>query len=77
MKNKTIKLKDSPIEFNGVTLTITHDFEHGAVNSFDAAFQNWLVRTDELTPESFIRYVKNIEPDRTIMTKKQWETGIK
>lgn len=67
--HNTIKLS------NGVTFEIVNDFEHmeGPVNSFQAALDNWLARTDDYTAESFIRYVKSKEPNRIFMTKAQFD----
>ncbi len=71
MKNRVSKLNQTELALsNGVKFTIVHDFKNmdGPVNSFDAAFQNWLSRTDEYTAESFIEYVKDKEPNRIMIT---------
>jgi len=62
MKDRITKLNQTAIELsNGVKFTIVHDFPkmEGSVNSFDAAFQSWLARTDEYTAEDFVDYVKD------------------
>lgn len=43
-----------------VEFTIIHNIHgRGNVNSIDAALDNWLVRTDEYTPESFVDYINS------------------
>lgn len=72
--NKTdVELSD------GTKFTIVNDFENmeGALGSFDAAFQNWLVRTDDFTAESFILYVKSKEPNRIFLILEDYEKALK
>jgi len=81
MKNRVTKLNKSKIELsNGVTFTIVHNFKnmYGNINSFDAAFQSWLVRTEVYTADSFVEYVKSKdEPDRIFMTLTDFENKTK
>ena len=56
---------------NGDKIIIVHNFStlEGNINSFDAAFQSWLVRTKVYTADSFVDYVKSKkEPGRIFMT---------
>ncbi len=81
MKNRVTKLNKSKIELsNGVIFTIVHNFKNmtGNINSFDAAFQSWLVRTKVYTADSFVDYVKSKdEPDRIFMTFEDFENKTK
>ncbi len=80
MKDKVTRLNKTDIELpNGTKFIIVNDFENmeGAVNSFDAALQNWLMRTNEYTPESFVKYVKSKEPNRIFITLEDYEIFVK
>jgi len=76
MKPRVSKFNKTKVELsNGVSFVIVHNFEsmNGVINSFDAAFNSWLARTDEYTAESFIRYVKSKEPERLFLTIEDYE----
>lgn len=76
MKNRTFKLNKTKMELsNGVSFTIVHDFKemNGRFNSFDAAFQSWLNRTEVYTADSFVEYVKGKEPERVFLTLEDYE----
>jgi major membrane immunogen (membrane-anchored lipoprotein) len=80
MKEKVTKLNKTKVELsNGESFTIVHDFKNmnGNINSFDAAFQNWINRTDDYTAASFVKYVKNKEPERIFVTLEDYELTIK
>jgi hypothetical protein len=68
-KNRITKLNKTLVELsNGDSFTIVHDLKMNGINSFDAALQNWLARTDDYSPESFIGYVKSKEPEKIFLT---------
>lgn len=64
---------------NGITITIVHDFKQldGPVNSFQAAFDNWLMRTEDYTAESFVNYVRGKDKEMLIFTKEQYDELLK
>lgn len=55
------KFKESEIELsNGTSFKIRHNLAiDGPVNSLQAAFDNWIVRTNEYTAESFVNYINS------------------
>ena len=66
-----MKLTETTLRLsNGVEFTIVHNFPmSGPVNTFEAAYTNWLMRTDDYTAESFVAYVKSKqEHGRVCMT---------
>ena len=81
MKNRVTKLNKSKVELsNGTIFTIVHNFKKmkGSVNSFDAAFQNWLIRTDNYTANSFVDYVlSKSEEGRIFVTLEDYEAITK
>lgn len=43
-----------------IKFSIIHDIPHsGDINGFNGAVQNWLMRTDEYTPENFVDYINS------------------
>lgn len=76
MKDKITKLNKTDVELsNGTKFTIVNDFKYmeGAINSFSAAFDNWLARTNDYTAESFVKYVKGKEPHRIFIELSDYE----
>lgn len=54
------KFTRSTIELsNGEGFEIMHNIPEGDINGLQGAIDNWLVRTDEYTPESFCKYVNS------------------
>jgi hypothetical protein len=55
------KFKESEIELsNGTSFKIKHNMTlYGPVNSLQAAFDCWIVRTSEYTAESFVEYINS------------------
>ena len=75
-KNPVTKLNKTEVKLsNEESFTIVHDFKNmnGVVNSFDAAFQNWISRTTDYSAESFCVYVKSKEPERIFVTLEQYK----
>jgi len=81
IKNIVTKLNKTKVELsNGISFTIVHNFRtmNGNVNSFDAAFQSWLARTDDYTSDSFVEYVKSKnEYGRIFVTLEDYESITK
>ena len=59
---------------NGDSVDIIHNFENvdGAVDSLFSEAENWEAITSDFSPESFVAYIKEKQPDRYIMTQKQF-----
>lgn len=73
--NQPFQLNQTFFELsNGVKFSIINDFENidGPVNSIDAAFQNWIARTEDFSAESFVAYIKKKEPKRIALTEAQF-----
>jgi hypothetical protein len=59
---------------NGTKFSIVHNLPmKGNINSIQAAFDNWLVRTDDHTAESFVEYINSKDAGYTAMTKEKYE----
>jgi hypothetical protein len=61
IKNPVTRLNKTKCELsNGVTFTIVHNMRmEGNIDSFDAAYQSWLARTNIYTADNFVEYVKS------------------
>jgi hypothetical protein len=79
MKTPVTRLNKTKCELsNGVTFTIVHNMKmDGNHNSFDAAYQCWLARTNVYTAESFVYYVHSKgEYGRIFLTFEDYEKII-
>lgn len=59
---------------NGTKFSVVHNIAgKGNINTITAAFNCWLVRTDEYTQQSFIDYVNSKNAGYVAMTRKQYD----
>lgn len=63
---------------NGDSFTIVHNIPmKGNIDSFQAALDNWLNRTDDFSPESFCEYIngktRNGKSTYIAVTKEQYD----
>lgn len=56
---------------------IIHDMPEIFGLSINDAFENWLVRTDDYTPESFKAYIDSKNIGATVYTEKQYKQNLK
>lgn len=72
MAKRSNTINKTTVELNnGDKFIIVHNFStlEGNINSFDAAFDSWIARTDDFSAKSFVDYVKSKkEHGRIFMT---------
>lgn len=68
-----IKLSD------GSSFAIVSDFHFikGSVNSLEAALDNWLARTEDLSAESFVEYLNSKNTGNAFFTIEQYKETYK
>lgn len=64
---------------NGESFDIIHDFEadFGALNPSLAAVEDWKASTTNFSAESFVAYVKEKQPNRYIITSKEFSDSMR
>lgn len=59
---------------NGVKFQLVHDLkESGGNKSFEGSYKQWIKKTRDFTANSFIRFVKNRQPDSIFLLKEDFD----